>query len=171
MKRYFYAGSERQELEPDRSVVAVERMTAANAGLGDALSAVSVKSRLPSGMVLVSPDELTKKALTDLQQAGATRTVYRVGHSLVVPMADIRVEFDAEEQKRETLAVLKAVPTPVELVEESPALLLLRPTSGSSEDALDIANYLHEHGSPAAASVRMLHIVSRGLRGSERDTK
>ena len=48
-----------------------------------------------------------------------------------------------------------------EASDESAEGLVLRPTSGRSDDALTLANYIYEQAHPAAATVRFVQFVPR----------
>jgi hypothetical protein len=49
----------------------------------------------------------------------------------------------------------------VSVVNESENGLVLRPTSGLSDDTLAVANYIYERAQPAAASVRFVQFVPK----------
>jgi len=73
-------------------------------------------------------------------------------------MPEVRVEFDPDQHA----AALKAAAgssVPMSVVESAPDRLSLRPESGKGEDALDLANDIHERLGSVTSSVRMLRVV------------
>ena len=160
MARYFYAGGERHELAPVDDRLAIDTRGAAGAGLGDAVSALPVASRLPGGMAIVDRAALGDELQARLRAAGAVQPVYRSGAALVVPMPEVRVELEGD-QRQAALAAVEASRVAADVTETTPERLSLRPRSGSGDDALDLANFIYEHARPAAASVRMLQVVPK----------
>jgi hypothetical protein len=160
MTRYYYAGGKRRELEPATDRIAIDTRGATAAGLGDEVRKLSALSKLPSGMVIVDPKSLAAGVRSRFETADATAPVYRSGSAFVVLLPEVRVEFDGE-QRDATVRALDQSPVPAEITDDTPERLSLRPRSGSAADALDLANYLHEHAHPAASSVRMLQVVPK----------
>jgi hypothetical protein len=111
-------------------------------------------------MAIVDRAALGDELHDRLRAAGALQPVYRSGAALVVPMPEVRVELEGD-QRRAALDAIDAAHVAAEVTEETPERLSLRPTSGSGDDALDLANFIHEHAHPAAASVRMLQVVPK----------
>jgi len=159
--KYYYAGGKRVPLEPDESHVAVEEKAAARAGLGPLLEEAAAQGgrRLPGGVVLLPRSKLDAQSMARLQ--GRVRSVYRHGDAMVVPLPEIRVEMDDERQRSAVMDAIDTAPHPVEVSEKSASRVLLTPRSGSSEDAIDIANHVFEKARPAASSVRLLQFVPR----------
>ncbi len=163
MARHFYAGGERHTLEPAGDWLAIDTRAASAAGLSSEVAALQVESKLPSGIILVArgawPDELHAR----IDAAGAARSAYRSGRAVVILVPEVRVEFDSG-QHADVIRALGESKVPAEITDDAPNRLALRARSGKGEDALDLANYIHEHVRPAASSVRMLQIVPRPLR-------
>jgi hypothetical protein len=160
VKRYYYAGGKRVTIEEDKSQVAVDVSRADAAGLQKVIAGVS-GPKLPGGVMLAERAAFDEKGLARLQKAGALRPVFRHDSAVMVAMPEIRVEVDDEKQRQAVLDSIDKAPHPVEVDEQSDDRLLLRPTSGSGDHALDVANYLHEHAHPAAASIRFVQFVPR----------
>lgn len=160
MARYFYAGGERRLLEPADGPLAIDTRAAAAAGLGDVVAVLPVRSILPGGVVLVERAACTDELHARLERAGAIRSVYRSGRAFVVPMPEVRVEFEGD-QRDDAIRALGESPVPAEITEDTPDRLALRPRSGNGDDALDLANYIYEHAHPAASTVRMLQVVPK----------
>ena len=160
MDRYFYAGGERHALEPVDGSLAIDSRVAAAAGLGGAVAALAIQSRLPGGVVLVERVDCAPELHRLLGQAGAIRPLYRSGQALVVLMPEVRVEFDGARHE-DALRLIERSKVPADITEDTQERLALRPRSGKGDDALDLANYIYEHVHPAASTVRMLQVVPR----------
>jgi hypothetical protein len=162
MTRYYYAGGQRIALEPDDRYVAVDEKAADAAGVPvDAAAGQAPTRRLPGGVIVSPRSSLRQAELTRLSQAGALRPVYRRDRSILVPLAEIRVEYDNAKQRAAVKAAIPKAPCEAEVSDESADGLMLRPTSGRSEDALALANYIFEKAHPAAASVRFVQFVPK----------
>ena len=160
MKRYYYAGGKRVTIEEDESQVAVDLSRAGAAGLQKLIAGVGGR-KLPGGVVLADRSALDDEGLERLREAGALRPVFRHDSAVMVPLPEIRVEVDDEKQRRAVLDSIDKAPHPVEVSEQTDDRLLLRPTSGSGDEALDVANYVYEKAHPAAASIRFVQVVPR----------
>ncbi len=160
MKRYFYAGGEQHELVPEPRQVAVDTKAAELAGLGSEVAALTVTSRLAAGLVLVERAGLDAALANRLDQAGATRSVYRSGAVLVVPMPEVRVELEPD-QRDAAIAALGGSGVPAHITADEPGRMSLRPDSGDADDALDLANHIYEQVHPAASGVRMVQLVPK----------
>jgi hypothetical protein len=161
VQRYYYAGGKRVELQVDPDRVGVDSARAANAGLEAELArAQKAGTRLPGGIFVVKRSVFTKAEISRLDAAGAARTVYRVGAVTTVPMPEVRVEF-GKGRLAATLAAAKSAGVAAQIDEESNERLILRPKSGSGEDALRLANFIYEKAHPTASSARLLQIAPR----------
>lgn len=160
MSRYYYAGGRRIALDADDAHVAIDERQASAAGLTGSAGDDRAR-RLPGGVVLAERARVDDGCLADLRAAGAVRPVFRHGASLMVPLPEIRVEFDDEGQRAAVHDALARVPHAVTITSDLPERLVLAPSSGRSDDALDVANYLYEHARPAASAVRFVQIVPR----------
>jgi hypothetical protein len=160
VKRYYYAGGKRVTIEEDDTRVAVDISRAGAAGLQKVIAGVS-GPRLPGGVVVTERSALDKEGLERLRKAGALRPVFRHDRAVMVGMPEIRVEVDDETQRQAVLASIDRSPHPVEISEQGDDRLLLRPTSGSGDEALEVANFVYEQAHPAAASIRFVQFVPR----------
>ena len=160
MTRYYYAGGQRIELEPDDRYVAVDEKAADAAGV-TVESGTEPARRLPGGVIVSPRSDLSETGLERLSRAGALRPVYRRDRAMVVPLPEIRVEFDNAKQRAAVKAAISQAPCEAEVSDEGADGLLLRPASGRSDDALALANYVYEHAHPAAASVRFVQFVPK----------
>ena len=160
MTRYYYAGGRRVELEPDDQYVAVDEKAADAAGVRVGVGGTPVR-RLPGGVIVSPRSELSEAGLERLSQAGALRPVFRHHDSMMVPLPEIRVEFDNAKQRAAVRKAIPGAPFEAQVSDESANGLVLRPASGRSEDALALANYIYEEAHPAAASVRFVQFVPK----------
>lgn len=160
MTRYYYAGGRRIEIEPDDQYVAVDEKAAQAAGVPVEAGAGAAR-RLPGGVTVSPRSGLSQAGLERLSQAGALRPVYRRDRSVLVPLPEIRVEYDNAKQRAAVKAAIPGAPCEAEVSDESADGLVLRPTSGRSDDALALANYIYEQAHPAAASVRFVQFVPK----------
>ena len=79
----------------------------------------------------------------------------------MVPLPEIRVEVDNPAERKAVMRALDGAPHQVEVASESDDGFVLAPVSGTSDDAIDVANYVYETAHPAAASVRFVQFVPR----------
>lgn len=159
MGRYYYAGGKRVSIEEDEAHVAIDRARADAAGLEYAPP--SGGSRLPGGVVVAEREQVGEPQLSKLRAAGALRPVYRHREARIVALPEIRVEVDGARQRRAVLESIARAPHPVVIAEDAADRIVLRPSSGSGDDAIDVANYVFEEAHPAAASVRLVQFVPK----------
>jgi hypothetical protein len=80
----------------------------------------------------------------------------------MVPLPEVRVEFDSAEQRKAVLRLLAEGDLPQHTIKEnSDERIVVAPASGLGDDALKIANEIYERASPAAASARFIQIVPK----------
>ena len=158
MARYYYAGGKRQSLDSVDDRVAIDVRAAHAEGL--AVDSLPILSKLSGGMIIVAKKAVSGELLARLTAAGAAQPVYKSGGAFVVLMPEVRVETDAGQHEA-AIHALNASHIEADIIDRTPERLSLRPKSGSSEDALDLANYIHEHAHPAASSVRMFQVVPK----------
>src|SRR5262249_21822081 len=112
VSRYYYAGGERVAIEPDEAQVAVDPGKI-DADLRSAVQKAAGPSRLPGGLLLVPRSALDERSWQRLRDKCALRTVYRSGRALIVPLPEIRVEFDGATQRKAVEASIPKAPHPV----------------------------------------------------------
>jgi hypothetical protein len=158
---YYYAAGRKIELEDDDQHVAVDQEAAQRAGLAKQV-AESVQASGPLGVVLAQRAALGRDTLDSLREAGALQPVYKRDRAVVVAMPEVRVEFDTPAQRRAVMSVLAKIRSPRHtIMEKSDERIVLRPASGSGEDALQMANEIYERARPAGASVRFIQFVPK----------
>jgi hypothetical protein len=160
MSRYYYAGGRRVDLETDDELVAVDEKAADLAGVQVETGSEQVR-RLPGGVIVSPRSGFSDARLDTLARAGALRPVYRHAATVLVALPEIRVEFDSAKQRKAVKDAIPSAPYDVVVSDESTRGLVLRPTSGSSDDTLAVANYIYERAHPAAASVRFVQFVPK----------
>jgi|SRR5829696_4651803 hypothetical protein len=162
MSTYYYAAGQKVRLEPDEEHVAVDQAAAKEAGLDAQVNAHSATAVRAGAGVLVTPrSSLTPDTIQRLREAGALQPVYRRDKAIVVAMPEVRVEFDTPDQRDTVMRLLSPIASNVSVTEDTTDRLVLRPVSGHGEDALNLANRIQEHASPAAVSVRFVQFVPK----------
>ena len=156
MQAYYYAGGQKVALEPDDEHVAVDKSAAAAIDTAGARTIA-----VPGHFVVLERSAIDASALTKLSKDGVVQTVYRRNQSLVVPLPEVRIEFDKPAERKAVLAALAEISTPHLIAEDTDERLVLAPRSGSGDDALRLANEVYERARPAAASVRFAQIVAK----------
>ena len=158
---YYYAGGQKIDLHKDDDYVGVDRRLAP-AGLIAGLAAVfDGAPQLPGGIVVATKSLIGSSAMASLQDAGATRPVFRRGGALMVALPEVRVEMDDATQRRAVEDLLADKAHGMVVKEDSDGRLLLTPASGSSVDALRMANKIFEDAHPASSSVRFVQFVPK----------
>src|SRR5262249_20525373 len=140
---YYYAGGRKIALENDDEHVAVDQQAAEKAGLTSSLPTQSPQSS--SGVVLTRRSALDPDTLARLRSAGALHPVYKRDRAVVVALPEVRVEFDNEAQRSAVMTFLKkGEPAEHTIAEQTDDRVVVRPASGSGDDALRIANDIYE---------------------------
>lgn len=163
MAAYYYAGGRKVVLDSDEEHVAVDQKLAEQAGLAAEVKEASLAgARQGAGVIVAQRSALSDETLSSLRQAGAIHPVYRRDRAVVVPLPEVRVEFDNPEQHRAVMDMLAKEGVPSHrIAEETSDRLVVQPASGQGDDALDLANEIYERAHPAAASVRFVQFVPK----------
>jgi hypothetical protein len=163
MSESYYAGGRKVELDRDDEYVAVVQDAARRAGLDAQVESASKDTpRQGGGVVLAQRSALDQKTIAGLRDAGALQPVYRHNNAVIVALPEVRVEFDTAEQRdavRELLADGDVAPHKIS--QSTDYGMVVQPESGKGDDALKIANEIHERAHPAAASVRFVQFVPK----------
>ena len=163
MSESYYAGGRKVELDRDEEYVAVVQEAARKAGL-DAQVQTATKGSpgRGGGVVLAERSALDEKTIASLRDAGALQPVYRSSQAVIVALPEVRVEFDTAEQRDAVMHVLADRDLlPHTISQSTDDGVIVQPLSGRGDDALRIANEIHERGHPAAASVRFIQFVPK----------
>ncbi|GIM91837.1 hypothetical protein [Paractinoplanes toevensis] len=156
---YYWARQRRVPLD-DTALVAVDVAVARRARLWDGAPAGTPAG---AGMVLVPAADLSPELHERLRAAGAEQPVLRHGDTLLVVLPEVRVESADPGRAATVESAVADYPESISVERPEPGRLILRPGSGLGGDALDLANYLHEHAGPDAAQARFLRIVDHPL--------
>lgn len=140
--QYYYAGGEKVELTPDPELVAVHESDAP-AGAGRALT---------DGLRLVAKSVLGKLK-------GPTYPVFKADGALVVALPEVRVEEGRAGIRAKLHKWLEKHGARVEVTSRDDDRVVLKPASGTGEDALALANDLAEKVGPEMAQTRFIRVV------------
>ncbi len=160
---YYYAHGCRVPLVPDDEYVAIDMERAAQAKLPPkAQTHLHETARGGRGdILLVRREDLPTQIYALLENEGAFQPVYRHEGSRLVILPEVRGE-DARKGSRVRLREwIKAQKCEAKIVKERGDQVVLRPTSGSGSDALDLANRIHEELAPEMVQVRMIRVVRK----------
>ena len=161
-QHYYYAGGERIPLRPDRMHVAVDVKAAARARVGRKIAGILKKSpSLRRDVHLVEKRQLPKATMERLEAAAAVMPVFRHKDALVVVQPEIRVETTDASQARSLKAFLAKSDVDAEVIQDKAGRHTVRPASGRGEDALVLANRLHEEANVDLAQARFIRVVPR----------
>lgn len=160
---YYYASGTRVPLQPAEDLVAVETPALDAAGLPPDMRERLLAAARPlrGGYVLVDAGSLPRAALARLRDARAVQPVYRYGEGIVVVLPEVRVEESRPDRVERLRAWLDRAGVAVEASGLGTGRLTLRPKSGRGEDALRLANELHEQIGLELADARFVRIVRR----------
>ena len=162
MGAYYYAGGRKVELEADPEHIAVDQQAALQAGLDtEVIASRAGLPRAGSRFLLAQRSEVREDMLESLRKAGALQPVYRRNQAVIVALPEVRIELDNPNQRRAVMNALAKRRSQLAITDETDDRLVIRPTSGRGEDALEIANYIYERAHPAAASVRFVQLVPK----------
>jgi hypothetical protein len=154
---YYYAGGEKIELVRADDLLAVEGNPAR-----PARGAPSPIGRaLTDSLRLVHKDEIPSA-----QKPGKSKyPVFRSHGAIVVAMPEVRVEESRESERAKLDKWLAEHEHDVTVVSRDDDRVVLRPVSGSGEDALTIANALAEKIGPEMAQARFIRVTTRPVTG------
>jgi hypothetical protein len=161
-KHYLYAGGKRVDLEFDAAHVAVDLALAQASGLDEPqVAALGAGRPMAGGLVLHNRSEIPSDVLGELEQRGALRQVYRHGSTIAVPMPEVRIEVAHPAEHAAVLKALASCSVDSEILSNQANRIVVKPKSGTGEDALELASFVHEQARPATAAPRMVQIAPR----------
>ncbi|WP_326535893.1 hypothetical protein [Pseudorhodoferax sp.] len=161
MNTYYYAGGAKVEIEQDDEHIGVDRKAVPAELLGRLSAAFEGAPQQPGGMAIAPKAAIGQRNMALLKKAGALHPVFRRHGAMLVPLPEIRVEFDGKAQRKSVDKVLAQADQRMLVTEASDERMVLAPASGSATDALQMANDIYERAHPAAAAVRFLQFVPR----------
>lgn len=119
-------------------------------------------SALRDGVVMLGSGELPEDVVRTLDEAGALRPVFGARSTgLLVVLPEVRIETGDEKQAEEVRRYLECSDIGAEVIRDAGERIVVRPTSGRGEDALELANRVEEAVHPLLAQARFLRIVPR----------
>jgi hypothetical protein len=148
---YYYASGKQIRLDPARELVAFD---------AGALPALGLPEDARNGLLRVCRTLRGDLAIADTGAVPAG-VIARFGQDLVVVLPEVRVEESRHEQREKLEAWLKGAEKMLSASGIGTVRLTLRPASGRGEDALHIANELHERIGPELAQARFVRVVAR----------
>lgn len=153
---YYYAGGEKIELTPAEDLVAVKNQVL------QALEGVAstVGRALTDGLRLVAKHDLGH-ALKELGGPKSEFPVFRSHGGIVVALPEVRVEEGRKTHQARLEKWLTAHGDDVQVVSRGGDCMVLKPVSGSGQDALAIANDLAEQVGPEMAQARFIRVTPR----------
>jgi hypothetical protein len=155
---YFYAAGKRVTLVVESSLWALDTEALSLAPIADTIRAriLTDAHQLRGKYVLA---RLPAPLLAVLRAVHAAHPVYRAADAVLVALPEVRVEETRPERLRRLHAWLDARAGSIEVSEPEIGRITLRPSSGSAEEALAIANELHEEITPELAEARFIRSV------------
>lgn len=149
---YYYAGGRRIDLTADDDLVALGPEAAGHDTPGRTLT---------EGLRLVHRKDLDNAhARADDAQA-AKYPVYRAHGAILVVLPEVRVEESRQDKREQLQSWLNQHEQDVEIVSQDDDRVVLKPVSGSGQDALAIANRLAEQVAPEMAQAQFLRVTPR----------
>jgi hypothetical protein len=160
---YYYNDGAQVPLQPAEEL-AVDLEAAFAAGLPQHMLATLRKSgrELRTGLVMLDPKDIRQEVANELRAAHALQPVFHAENGvLIVILPEVRFEASDKEQAAEIRKCLGSTQLDSEVVRDRGEFLVVRPTSGSGADALELANRIEEEVHPPMAQARFLRIVSK----------
>jgi virulence-associated protein VagC len=156
---YYYSNGHRVPLERDVTRVAVN--TSTGPFVSEVRKVIGNAIPLPGGWVFIKRSRIPAGLMNRLTESGGVQPVFVEGKSTVVALPEVRVVV-TKSSRRSVLNALEHSPVAASITEDSLDKLVVRPTSGSGDDALRLANHLAESKpTPRVAQARFLRISPR----------
>ena len=158
-QEYYYAANIRVPLERLRDYLAVDvgRLPHSAARLANELRQNGKELR--RGVFLARRCDVAAALLSQLEHTSAERPVYLHEDALIVVLPEVRVENSSEDQLKTVQSWVKQNESNAKLVADRRGRMVIEPVSGCGEDALELANQLHEELGVEMAQPRMLRIL------------
>lgn len=149
---YYYAGGQRIGLTAAHDLVALDDDAAKHADAPPGRS-------LTDGLCLVPREDLRNARLADEQ--AAKYPVFRAQGAILVALPEVRVEESRPDKRDQIQSWLKQHDRDIKVVSQDEDRVVLKPVSGSGEDALAIANALAEQVGPEMAQAQFIRVTPR----------
>ena len=159
----FYYGHEGEvvRLRPSPNV-AVD-LAQVNVALADEVAGLVTEDQAVKGSIyLVSESDLDSEIGQELDDAGALHPAYLTDDATtIIVLPEVRVEASTVSTGSGVREAIESGELEAELAEDRGYRLKPRPASGRGQDALHLANQLHERIGPDTAQARFLRITPR----------
>ncbi|MFG0335004.1 MAG: hypothetical protein ACF8TS_16735 [Maioricimonas sp. JB049] len=160
---YYYAKGKRVPLARSSDLVAIEDRAPEVCGLDDKECArLKLASRpLRGGVSLIERKELGEQLERQFEERQLLHPVFEAEGALLVPLPEIRIEESRPQQTAQLEDWLEEHAASAKVIKRRPGRLVLEPTSGNAEAALDLANRVHEQVDPEMAETRFIRVMPR----------
>ncbi|QDU35825.1 hypothetical protein Mal4_01070 [Maioricimonas rarisocia] len=160
-ENYYYAKGKRVPLARSADLVAIEDRAPEVCGLDDRECArlKSASRPLRGGVSLIERKDLGEQLEQQFGERQLLRPVFEAEGALLVPLPEIRIEESRPQQTEQLEVWLKEHAASAKVVKRRPGRMVLEPTSGDAEAALDLANQVHEQVDPEMAESRFIRVV------------
>lgn len=158
MPEYYYSNGDRLPLKRDAARVAVQ--LPGGAVPGELRAVIGDVKPLAGGIVLVDRKRISERLLQQLAENGQVYPVFVDRGVTIIAMPEVRVAVNRRDRESVVEAIRHA-PVAAAVTEEGAGKLVVRPASGSGDDALRIANHLVECNSTPRVAQRFVRIVPR----------
>ncbi len=162
---YYYASGKRMPLTRAKDYLAVEEKSLASVKLSADVKKKVLQTAQPlrHGLSLIRRETLPTNVYNKLATEGVALPVFQYGSTFIIALPEVRIEETRASQSADVEAWLKKNDQKTEVLSKRRGQFVLRPKSGSGEEALDLANRLHEEVGPELAQTRFLRIVPKTM--------
>ena len=160
---YYYASGSRILLEPDQEYIALDANPAREIDSSSKARVPLPKSarQLRGNIFLVPKADLSEDAETHLRQEGSIQPVYLCDGARLIVLPEVRAEDPSPTARARIRGWVEAQKNHATIVEERGDRVVLRPNSGSGNDALQLANRMYEELAPEMVQVRMIRVLPK----------
>lgn len=159
---YYYAGGQKIPLEPVKDLVALRgsAATAVSSTMEKAASKSPRSMELMDGMSLVDVSDVPATDLQKFSTAGDAQPVYQAGSTMMIPLPEVCVEPANDSQKKSVNKLLKGLGDRARVETGKYGQITVHLTSGRGDDAVQLANEIHEQIDSGVASPRFMQVTS-----------
>ncbi len=159
--QYYYAGGEKIPLHRVTHLVALRGQIPVK---GVAATKLDSKKRwsmpLTNGLSLVDSDGLAQEDLAKFASPGDMQPVYTCGNTIMVPLPEVSVEAVDETKKKSLAKLLQKMGDRARVEQGKYGQMIVHLTSGKGDDAVELANLIHEKIRPELAAPRFMQVTS-----------
>jgi len=158
MPDYYYSNGDRVPLKRDATRVAVN--TATGPLLGELRAVIGDTKPLAGGVVLIERKRIPTGLMQRLAENGQVYPVFVDRGITIVAMPEVRVAV-SKRDRGSVIEALAHAPVATAITDDGAGKFVVRPASGSGDDALRIANHLVECNPAPRVAQRFLRITPR----------